>query len=264
MAEQPTSYEQRHDGASESNPFHRRASNTTSELTSNPRGSSSTEEQPPREELVRPTLSIVDGLQWKERKKNGRPVDLPGYENLASLNKRDHIFLVDNSDTMEQYRGDIAGVVSLLAYLVKGSNDDGLDLYFTQNTKKINSKRSREISNKVYNQEFGGIADMRGRLGSILGEHTNRFGTQISSQSLNLIRKSQSPRQEPKPLSFYILTDARWQPGDVGEVIKDVVQKMEAKGLPKEHVGIQFIRFGKDLASIQKLDGLGHGLGLSM
>ncbi len=38
---------------------------------------------------------------------------------------------------------------------------------------------------------------------------------------------------------------------------------MKAKGLPKEHVGIQFIRFGDDAASIDKLDELDHGLGLN-
>lgn len=37
---------------------------------------------------------------------------------------------------------------------------------------------------------------------------------------------------------------------------------MKANGLPKEHVGIQFIRFGEDQASVDKLDGLDHGLGL--
>jgi hypothetical protein len=63
-------------------------------------------------------------------------------------------------------------------------------------------------------------------------------------------------------LSFYILTDAKWQPTDVGSLIKDVVQEMIAKKCPKEQLAIQFIRFGEDQANIAKLDELDSGLGL--
>lgn len=162
---------------------------------------------------------------------------------------------------MKQYRKHIADVISLLAYIVKDSDDDGLDIHFTQSAYKINSKRSTEISSAIYQQPYIGIPDMRGRLGTILQEHINRFGTPVMS-SRSRFGRQRSPHPQ-KRLSFYILTDAKWQPTDVGEIIKDMVQKMKAKGLPKEHVGIQFIRFGEDQASIDKLDELDHGLGLN-
>ncbi|KAL8751864.1 MAG: hypothetical protein Q9199_006136 [Rusavskia elegans] len=214
-----------------------------------------------REQSGRPSLSIEEGQSWKERKKKGEHPELPGSENLASLNERDHIFLVDNSETMKQYRKQIADVVSLLAYIVKNSDDDGLDIHFTQSKHKINSKKSTEISSSVYQQQYIGLSDMRGRLGTILHEHISRFGALVLPPR-SMFGRQRSPHPQ-KRLSFYILTDAKWQPTDVGEIIKDLVQRMKAKGLPKEHVGIQFIRFGEDQASVDKLDKLDHGLGLN-
>ncbi len=63
-------------------------------------------------------------------------------------------------------------------------------------------------------------------------------------------------------MSFYILTDAKWQPTDVGGLIKDLAQEMIDKKCPKEQLAIQFIRFGEDQASITKLNELDSGLGL--
>ncbi|KAL8919647.1 MAG: hypothetical protein Q9208_006679 [Pyrenodesmia sp. 3 TL-2023] len=230
--------------------------------TTNSGDASGSAQQHPRQgQSGPPTLSVEEGHSWKELKKRSKHPILPGFENLASLNERDHIFLVDNSETMKQYKKHIADVVSLLAYIVKDSDDDGLDIHFTQSASKINSKKSTEISSAIYQQPYIGISDMRGRLGTILQEHINRFGAPVTP-SRSRFGRHRSPHPQ-KRLSFYILTDAKWQPTDVGEIIKDMVQKMKDKGLPKEHVGIQFIRFGEDQASIDKLDELDHGLGLN-
>ncbi|KAL8896162.1 MAG: hypothetical protein Q9207_007843 [Kuettlingeria erythrocarpa] len=233
----------------------------SSTSTTSPDSRGSAQQHLHREQSSRPTLSLEEGQRWKEKKKRGEHPILPGSENLASLNQRDHIFLVDNSETMRQYKTQIAGVASLLAYIVKDSDDDGLDIHFTQSVYQTNSKKSTGISSAIHQQPYRGIPDMRGRLGSILQEHINRFGALVSP-SRSRFGRQRSP-QPQKRLSFYVLTDAKWQPGDVGKVIKDLVQRMKAKGLPKEHVGIQFIRFGDDPASIDKLDELDHGLGLN-
>ena len=44
-----------------------------------------------REQLVRPSLSIAEAHSWKESKKKNEHPELPGSENLASLNERDHV-----------------------------------------------------------------------------------------------------------------------------------------------------------------------------
>ena len=233
--------------------------------------------QPPHEEPVRPSLSIDEGHEWKRKKKAGAFASLHGEENLTSLDQRDHvsyeilrlklinrwfqIFLIDNSATMKQYSREVQRVIELLAYMVKNSDKDGLDIYFTQSVKKVNSPKSSKLSTSIQQEHFRGITDMRGRLQTLCQEHINKFGTSITPSRSFFGRRPES--QPQRPISFYILTDAKWQPTDVGAFIKkDLVQSMIAKRCPKEHVAIQFIRFGNDQASINKLDALDHGLGL--
>ena len=161
---------------------------------------------------------------------------------------------------MGQYKRDIERVISLLAYMLKKSDEDGLDIYYTQTLKKVNSQKSSKLSTSIYQMPYVGISDMRGRLQNVLQEHMNKFGTLIHPPK-TLLRRQPHP-QAQRPLSIYILTDAKWQPTDVGGFLKNLVQRMIAKSCPKEHVAIQFIRFGNDQASINKLDELDHGLGL--
>ena len=162
---------------------------------------------------------------------------------------------------MKQYIPELKSVLSLLAYMVKKSDKDGLDIFFTQSSKKVNSQKSSKLLTAIDQEIFRGITDMRGRLQSLCQEHINKFGKLITPPRSFFGRQPAS--QPQRPLSFYILTDAKWQPTDVGAFIKkDLVQSMIAKGCPKEHVAIQFIRFGHDQASIKKLDELDHGLGL--
>ena len=233
--------------------------------------------QSAQEEPERPNLSIDQGHEWKRKKKAGEFASLHGEENLTSLDQRDHvsyevlrlkltnrwiqIFLIDNSATMKQYTRQVQRVIELLAYMVKKSDKDGLDIYFTQSVKKVNSQKSSKLSTSIQQEHFRGITDMRGRLQTLCQEHINKFGTLITPSRSLFGRQPAS--QQQRPLSFYILTDAKWQPTDVGAFIKkDLVQSMIAKSCPKEHVAIQFIRFGNDQASIKKLDELDHGLGL--
>ncbi|MCJ1391817.1 hypothetical protein MMC18_004684 [Xylographa bjoerkii] len=216
--------------------------------------------QQPQEELERPVLTLDQGHEWKKKKKNHEYTELPGAENLTTLNKRDHIFLIDNSATMKQYSKDIANVVSLLAYMLKDLDKDGLDIYFTQSLKMVNSDKSKKLVTSIYQEPFRGVTNMGGRLKQIMKEHIEKFGTSIQPPKLPF--RSQPPPISQRPLSFYVLTDAKWQPTDVGGFIKNIVHTMKEKNCAKEHVAIQFIRFGDDQASIDKLDELDSGLGL--
>lgn len=161
---------------------------------------------------------------------------------------------------MGQYREDVERVVSLLAYILKNHDKDGLEIYFTQSLHKVNSKKSLKLLASICHQPFEGISDMRSRLYNVLKGHRNKFGMQIPPSRRLLGGRTPQPQ---RPLSFYILTDGKWQPNDVGGIIKDLVNTMKDTGCSKEHVAIQFIRFGNDQASIDRLDELDHGLGLN-
>ena len=178
---------------------------------------------------------------------------------------------------MKQYKDNIRRVLSLLVFMVKTSDrervDRGridkkrldkvdIDILFTQAMTKVNAQKSSKISSSVDQVSFFGVPDMRGKLQPILQGHINQFGTSSHQPPRPVFSIRPPPPQAERPLSLYILTDAKWQPTDVGGLIKDVVQSMIAKNCPKEHVAIQFIRFSDDQASIEKLNELDHGLGL--
>lgn len=164
---------------------------------------------------------------------------------------------------MLAHRNDVQKVVSLLAYILKDSDPTGLDVYFTQSTRTVNSKKSKDISAAVIQEPFQGISDMRTRLSQILQEHINKFGTPTAPKK-SLFHWKSRPSESQKPLSFYILTDGVWQPKcEVGPVIMALISSMKQHKLPKEHVGIQFIRFGDNPQAIARLKHLDQGLGLN-
>ena len=162
---------------------------------------------------------------------------------------------------MRAHRNEVVDVVSILSYLLKDRDDDGLDIYFTLSTKRRNSGRATKLSETVEKVAFKGISDMRTRLSQILRKYEDKFGTTTAS-SRSWYQRLGSPEPQ-KPLSFYVLTDGKWDPNEVGPVIMNLVNRMGEFKLRKDHVGIQFIRFGQDPNGIARLNQLDHGLGLT-
>ncbi|KAL8831869.1 MAG: hypothetical protein Q9191_000621 [Dirinaria sp. TL-2023a] len=232
---------------------------TSSRTADNPTSSKS---QAQEHEEKPPHVSLSEGLRWKRNKKQGLHDPLHGEENLSSLNIRDHIFVIDNTKSMLPHRNNAISVVSLLGYIVKDSDPNGLDVYFTQSTHSAHSSKSTDLSMAVSRAPFQGISNMRARLGQILQEHIAKFGT-TTTPSKSWYKWKPRRAESHRPLSFYVLTDGRWQPqSDVGPVIKSLVESMKEHRLLKEHVGIQFIRFGDDPQAKARLEHLDHGLGL--
>ena len=159
---------------------------------------------------------------------------------------------------MRQHREDVLSVISFLAYVLKDTDSDGLDIRFTQSPEKKNSGRARKLVEAASKVAFKGISDMRTRLSQIFQEHKIKFGTTTSG----FWYRKPGAHEGQKPLSFYILTDGKWQPNEVGPIIKSLVESMKDFKLHKDYVGVQFIRFGQDTQGIERLNRLDHGLGL--
>ena len=175
------------------------------------------------------------------------------------------VFIIDNSESMQTHFPTIKQVIELHGYILKGLDPTGLDVHYTQSTQKKNSKKSTQLVNNIDPETFvGRNTDMKGRLTQIFAEHRAKFGAMVIPELSGLSKFMRKPAPEPqKPISFYILTDGKWQPNnDVANVILGLVRDMEVKNLAKEHVAIQFIRFGNDVDGIARMDHLDHGLGL--
>ena len=122
---------------------------------------------------------------------------------------------------MMAHRNSVYKVVSLLTYMLRNADPNGLDICFSQSPHKLSSGKSAKLSAAVSSATFQGISDMRSRLSNVLQEHKNKFGS-FSNPSASWYKKT-GPPQAQKPLSFYIPTDGRWQPNKVGPVITALV-----------------------------------------
>ena len=131
---------------------------------------------------------------------------------------------------------------------------------FTQSQQRINSSKSTDFVNAINRQNFFGLSDMHAVLSNVFQEHIEKFGTYI--QPPRKFLRSRPPAYPQRPLSFYVLTDGKWIEGDIGALIHRMVHQMIEKKYRKEHVAIQFIRFGHDEQGKARLEELDDGLGL--
>ncbi|KAF2191004.1 hypothetical protein K469DRAFT_808050 [Zopfia rhizophila CBS 207.26] len=87
---------------------------------------------------------------------------------LGKLDGRDHIFLIDDSESMKPYWQTVIRVFKALAYIVKRADPDGIDLCFTSSAKPINRKNRKELVATIEKKKLAGRCDMKWALGTIL------------------------------------------------------------------------------------------------
>ena len=169
---------------------------------------------------------------------------------------------MDDSVSMRPYWDEVSSVLHVLAYMLKGCDEDGMELRFTISNNKHKSKKSTGIIQPLQGKELHGTSDTGSRLSTILHEYQTSL-RQPPQNRLPFFSKAKMKLK--KPLSVYILTDAVWQPhSDVAEPIRSLIGTLRELGSPPTQVGIQFIRFGSDPEGIKKLAHLDQGLGLPM
>ena len=176
------------------------------------------------------------------------------------------VFIVDNSGSMLQYKDDARKVLEAAFYSVKRYDPDGVDLLFTQGTRKSERiKKTKEALKSFDKVEWQGHTNMETRLGEEIDRYRNYLdshqpSTRISGwlQKTNASRKGNPPRR----LSLYILSDAIWEPGtDLVTPISELVKTLKSKSLVNRQVGIQFIYFGGDEGAKAYLEALDNNLG---
>jgi hypothetical protein len=149
---------------------------------------------------------------------------------------------------MAKYWQELTSLVGVLAYIVKSGDPDGIEMYYTISDKSIKSKDSSVLVKSVQRTKPQGVSDIGMGLAAILGQYNLKLEKTLGSTAVTAV-------DDIRPLSLYVLTDGAWQPDSDAETpIKDVVRNLlKQRKLNKKQVGIQFIRFGNNPASIAKL-----------
>ncbi|KAM3071948.1 hypothetical protein ACMFMG_008416 [Clarireedia jacksonii] len=210
-------------------------------------------------------LTLGDALIWRCRKKANQNPTLEGSWLLNRVQKRDHIFLIDDSWSMLEYWDKVTDIFSILAYIVKESDPDGVDLYFTMSSpgEHHNHRKTSRLEKVVRNRKPRGKSDIRVMLDSILNDYTGKLGNQKARRT-GLARFAPLEK-DLRPLNLYVLTDGVWQERcDAIPPIRRLVDRLVELSLDERQIGIQFISFGNDPTGLDRLGFLDSGLNLGL
>lgn len=232
-----------------------------------------------------PTLSVAVAQKWKDDTKSGIKTSLPDGYLINNLNRRDHvsqygrvlhlvlctdkepqIFLIDDSLSMKRHRLEVQALVGLLAYMVKDSDPDGIELFFTISGIKHRSPKgkSKELTKILHHKTYEGNSNIRSSLQTIVQNYKERLKEPVKPASPWWSFKGRSA--EPvRGQNVYVFTDGTWQPDcDPTEIIADLVGDLKEHKVLKEQFGIQFISFGNDPGGLATLERLDQGLNLPL
>ena len=173
------------------------------------------------------------------------------------------VFLIDNCRSMRHHWGEVQNILDLLAYIVKNSDPDGMELYFTNSKDKFKSKKSSSFLQVLKEKEATGESNMCQRMRAILHDYEIKSGCQQSSRMPKGLRRWWKADLY-RPLNLYIFTDGLWPDTSdpASNIISSMVDHLNNNDLVKEQVGIQFICFGDDPNGLQRLQHLDSQLDL--
>ena len=157
-------------------------------------------------------------------------------------------------------KGGVLDMIRVLAYMVKEYNKDKIDMWTTVSEKHFRSNNFTTLREELEPITPTGTTNIDSSLGYILRDYEGK------------LRKAGVFQRDPgllgskvKPMSLYVLTDAVWeQHSDARQPIEFLNDTMKELCYPQSHVGIQFVQFGDNPASIERLQELDHAEGLAM
>ncbi|RFU28626.1 hypothetical protein B7463_g7721, partial [Scytalidium lignicola] len=220
----------------------------------------------PKPDSPKPELSLAAALEYKKSKKMKLVTEraLPYHWLLRHLNKRDHVFLIDNSASMEPHWHDVIALLGVLAWMIKDADPDGLELYFTvSDGVPIRAKDTTPLVNALTSASRLGATNITFSLSNILDGYQSKLREQKPRRS-----PWKTPRKglkDVRRMSLYIFTDGKWEGSDDAVTpIRNLVNHLKHLGFEKGQVGIQFISFGNDPEGLKRLKILDDGLGLDL
>jgi hypothetical protein len=154
---------------------------------------------------------------------------------------------------MKPHETEVKRILGILGYLLKDTDPDGMELYFTNTVahKTFKSKDPSKLVQRFLANKPKGLTNIRIRFDSIIDGYIEGFHRSWLKRKLKPIHS----------LNIYVLTNGIWQPNiDLAPPIKRLLAKLEEQG--KYQVGIQFISFGRDSEALKRLDQIDDDLGL--
>lgn len=168
-------------------------------------------------------------------------------ELVNNLEKRDHLFLIDDTDSMKAYSLQIVESFQTLAYIAKGIDPDYLELSFVSKPLPIVKDKDTGPLVKRLGQHLNKYVSVKGRIEDSLGKLVNE--KIMKGLPLSFPWVGHVPR--PKPVTIFVFTDGKWGDGvrignGLDTPISNLMRETKKRGLNRTHVMFQFLRFGND------------------
>ncbi|KAK3324567.1 hypothetical protein B0T19DRAFT_443976 [Cercophora scortea] len=224
-----------------------------------------------------PMTTVNTVLEWISAKKDQRTDDLPGRRRAIScLEGREQIFVIEDSKSMRDLHwDDVTKTLKALAYLVKGCDPNGIELYLLSNpsirikgqkdkTRDVVDHLKSDVVSKIIPSDSGSIESS---FSTILARLKNQMKSDTSGIRLSLRLLMATPNLTKA--NIYFFTDARWPPMGpsgpaIAEPIRTLVAEMKKHCRDRTDVSIQFIQFGDDPEAKKQLRYLDDTLGSEM
>lgn len=240
--------------------------------------------------LAELNLSLADIRTWHENLKKLGQVDPDKHRIIKSLQRslggRDHIFFVDDSRTMKAHASEVPSVFETLRYVLKpqSAKDGGGRLSLVlgaagggANRPKVHrDQRTLALLKLIQKDDTAPLVKI------LRNEATyERIGTMMEDLFTDLIdgtiipllppqnlhrdsassgaNASQSKKNTYSPISLIVFTDGMWGAGPAGgggvqNPIRRLIEQIQARGLKRTQVMVQFLRFGNEEEGIRNLE----------
>lgn len=163
--------------------------------------------------------------------------------------------MIDDSASMLRHKEDLLRLLRVVVYLVKHTDEDGVDLYFARDLTSVHANNATRLVESVKQHKFAAECDITRILEELLTDYGAKLEKQHNHPFLSKVQ----------PLNLYVFTDAVWTPTcNVVLAIDTIVARLTSLGKYEKQIGIQFISFGNIPDSLRRLGILDSKLGLPL
>lgn len=213
-------------------------------------------------------LTIGECVEWRNAILANRPPNSRVQSVINTLKdqlkKREYLFLIDDSQSMQKYHAEVVDAFTGLAYVAKEMDPNGIELAFLSSPRCLYQRRSirnttTDLIKKVQRLQYTHdprLTEMK------LGEF---FDEAVISKLPNWSKRI-SKFYRKKPLTLFVFTDGVWdvdssRKHNVQYPINKLVDQMKERGVLRPNVAIQLVRFGDDPNGKEYLDHLDNRMG---
>lgn len=180
---------------------------------------------------------------YKKRIRSETPISPDVLKDMEFLQRdiknRDHIFYIDDSNTMAVYKTKVEKAFALMSYFAKQVDENGVELVFGSNADKLfNNKHTSELSKKLQKQQF--------ETGHDLMEH--HFEKFVDKILIPRLKRRLGPKRD---LSVLVFTDGCWgndaeKAAGVENPVRRLIETILEQRIGRTRVMISFVQFGDD------------------